>query len=405
MKRLSQSPGGRWPRRPPDVADAAFLADAGFVLEKQADTLVFMRTLQFLSGAPGLFLKASILAGSCLGWLGRAFSAEAKPPEHAAHRAWMERLAKAGFADAHQILAREGGNAVSLRIAAPRSGRSAAVNSVACSPASSRAGVPLPIHRNRDTAPGHARLYGPPHPVSAWRLHATVARRFGAPPSGSCRTAHSQSPAAAAPLAGWPLPWPRLRSAAEVRILPRPFSAVNSVAFHPMAAMGRSGNHSPADAVGCCVRLRAAAASGPPAVSDALAEVAPRFRTMQSRKLSDIASGTVRSSQRPSAESFGRVTPDGCAIVIEKAEDKLLRICAGLAWLRRNRRYARKPKRPCAKRSAFVRGAASGGLHRAEVEGRLADGERVRAAGSGDRARLPGYWLNKPFVSRRALPQ
>ena len=33
--------------RPPDVADAAFLADAGFILEKQADTLVFMRTLNF----------------------------------------------------------------------------------------------------------------------------------------------------------------------------------------------------------------------------------------------------------------------------------------------------------------------------------------------------------------------
>jgi hypothetical protein len=32
---------------PPDVADAAFLPDARLVLEKQANALVFMRTLNF----------------------------------------------------------------------------------------------------------------------------------------------------------------------------------------------------------------------------------------------------------------------------------------------------------------------------------------------------------------------
>jgi len=40
---------------PPDMADAAFLADAGLVLEEQADTLVFMRTLKFFEEFRGSF--------------------------------------------------------------------------------------------------------------------------------------------------------------------------------------------------------------------------------------------------------------------------------------------------------------------------------------------------------------
>ncbi len=40
---------------PPDMADAAFLADPRFVLKKQADTLVFMRTLNFFQDLWGSF--------------------------------------------------------------------------------------------------------------------------------------------------------------------------------------------------------------------------------------------------------------------------------------------------------------------------------------------------------------
>lgn len=40
---------------PPDVADPAFLADPRFVLEKQADALVFMRTLNVFQQRRGSF--------------------------------------------------------------------------------------------------------------------------------------------------------------------------------------------------------------------------------------------------------------------------------------------------------------------------------------------------------------
>jgi hypothetical protein len=40
---------------PPDAADAAFLADAGLVLEEQAQALAFMRTLKFFEELRGSF--------------------------------------------------------------------------------------------------------------------------------------------------------------------------------------------------------------------------------------------------------------------------------------------------------------------------------------------------------------
>jgi hypothetical protein len=40
---------------PPKVADAAFLADPGFVLEEQANALAFMRTLKFFQKLRGSF--------------------------------------------------------------------------------------------------------------------------------------------------------------------------------------------------------------------------------------------------------------------------------------------------------------------------------------------------------------
>jgi hypothetical protein len=40
---------------PPDVADAAFLSDPRFILKKQADTLTFMRTLNFFQDLRGSF--------------------------------------------------------------------------------------------------------------------------------------------------------------------------------------------------------------------------------------------------------------------------------------------------------------------------------------------------------------
>ena len=40
---------------PPDMADPALLADAGFILEKQADALAFMRTLNFFDLFRGSF--------------------------------------------------------------------------------------------------------------------------------------------------------------------------------------------------------------------------------------------------------------------------------------------------------------------------------------------------------------
>ena len=40
---------------PPDMIDAALLADAGFVLEIQAQALVFMRTLDFFQRSSGSF--------------------------------------------------------------------------------------------------------------------------------------------------------------------------------------------------------------------------------------------------------------------------------------------------------------------------------------------------------------
>src|SRR5205807_9366697 len=58
---------------PPDAAHATLLADAGLVLEEQAQALVFMRMLKFFEELRGSFLKASCEAGSFCGWLGRAF--------------------------------------------------------------------------------------------------------------------------------------------------------------------------------------------------------------------------------------------------------------------------------------------------------------------------------------------
>jgi hypothetical protein len=40
---------------PPDVAGAPFLADAGLILEEEADTLVFMRMLKFSQQRRGSF--------------------------------------------------------------------------------------------------------------------------------------------------------------------------------------------------------------------------------------------------------------------------------------------------------------------------------------------------------------
>jgi len=40
---------------PPDMTDAAFLADARLVLEEEADALVFMRTLKFFQQRRGSF--------------------------------------------------------------------------------------------------------------------------------------------------------------------------------------------------------------------------------------------------------------------------------------------------------------------------------------------------------------
>ena len=52
---------------PPDMADAALLADARLVLKKQAEALVFMTYTEFFSEAPEPLLKASAWAGSFCG--------------------------------------------------------------------------------------------------------------------------------------------------------------------------------------------------------------------------------------------------------------------------------------------------------------------------------------------------
>ena len=66
MKRLSHGLSGlprtqqAWARRalaapPPDVAGAPLLPDARFILEKEADALVFVRTLNFSQQRRGSF--------------------------------------------------------------------------------------------------------------------------------------------------------------------------------------------------------------------------------------------------------------------------------------------------------------------------------------------------------------
>ena len=76
---LVAKPGRALPPLPPDVADAAFLADPRFVLEKQAGCAYFYAYAELFSATAGLFLKASAFAaGSFKGWLGPAFVARSR---------------------------------------------------------------------------------------------------------------------------------------------------------------------------------------------------------------------------------------------------------------------------------------------------------------------------------------
>ena len=54
-KPLVAEPRRALPPLPPDMADAAFLPDARFILEKQPDALAFMRTLKFFEKLRGSF--------------------------------------------------------------------------------------------------------------------------------------------------------------------------------------------------------------------------------------------------------------------------------------------------------------------------------------------------------------